>query len=144
MNSYVGQSDDPSLYLIRVSGKVIFVKCGADILLKGMRLNLFAEAICPICGNKTFLQIRGGRVEDSEPDTAVLHVVEIQTAPRMICVSCEASHVFHKETCLRTWLSTYRGLPGSIYTPAAYIDHARAIDSNLGNQSHTDNQLRLS
>ncbi len=132
MKACVGVSLNPSLYLIRVSGEVVFVGCGADIILNGLSLDLFGEATCPTCQAKVFLQLRGGRVEDLEPDTAVLYVVETQTAPGTVCVACESSHLFDKEACLRRWLSSYRGLPGSIYTPTAYTDHARAIKSKVG------------
>ncbi len=125
----IGASPSPSRYRIRVASVEIPVKCGPDILLNGLRRNLEGEADCPICQKPIRFRIENTRVEDLEPSQAVLHAVESQEGPGRLCVTCEASHIFDREECLRAWLSNYRGTPGSSYRLQDYMEHIITVES---------------
>jgi hypothetical protein len=59
----------------------VYVKCGADILINGLKTDPTAEARCPSCGNVTRFHIDNRRIEDLAPKDTTLHVVEIQLGP---------------------------------------------------------------
>jgi len=67
--------------MILPKGGEVYVKCGADILINGLKTNLGAEARCPVCGNVTRFHIDNRRIENLAPKDPTLHVVEIQLGP---------------------------------------------------------------
>src|SRR5207245_9642763 len=78
----VGFSDKPTLYrMILPQRGDVYVKCGADILLNGLKTDLRAEARCPVCGNVTRFRVDQRRIEDLAPKSPMLHVVEFEMSP---------------------------------------------------------------
>jgi len=118
----VGFSDRPTLYrMILPQRGDVYVKCGADILLNGLKTDLGAEARCPICGNVTCFHIVKRRVEDLVPKDPMLHVVEFGMGAGHVGVECESTHIFDKKDCLTKWLSTYSGKPGLVISLPEYV-----------------------
>ena len=118
----VGFSDKPTLYrMILPQGGDVYVKCGADILLNGLKTDLGAEARCPVCGHVTRFHIVKRRVEDLAPKDSMLHVVESEMGAGHVGVECESTHIFDKKDCLTKWLSTYTGKLGLVFSLPEYM-----------------------
>ncbi|OLE83593.1 MAG: hypothetical protein AUF79_18350 [Crenarchaeota archaeon 13_1_20CM_2_51_8] len=100
----------------------VYVKCGADILLNGLKTDLRAEARCPVCGNVTRFRVDQRRIEDLAPKSIMLHVVEFEMSPGHLGVECESTHIFDEKDCLTKWLSTYTGKPGRVISLPEYMD----------------------
>ena len=92
----VGFSNTPTLYrMILPQRGDVYVKCGADILLNGLKTDLKAEARCPVCGSVTRFQVIQKRIEDLTPKDPILHVVEFDMRPEHLGgVECESTHIF--------------------------------------------------
>ncbi len=118
-----GYSASPTRYPLNIQGEVAFVRCGADILLNGMRSDLAGEARCLVCDEVIRLQVSAGRVREMEPSEALLYVVEVESGGGTICVECEGSNLFNSQECLNRWLLTYPGHSGRVYRPQDYLDH---------------------
>ena len=66
----VGFSDKPTLCrMILPQRGDVYVKCGADILLNGLKTDLGAEARCPVCGYVTRFHIVRGESKILRPRT---------------------------------------------------------------------------
>ncbi len=118
----VGFSDKPTLYrMILPRRGDVYVKCGADILLNGLKTDLRAEARCPICGNVTSFYIDNRGIENLAPKDPVLHVVEFKMGPGHLGVECESTHIFDEKDCLTKWLSTYEGKQGRVASLPEYM-----------------------
>ncbi len=77
----VGSSTTPTLYRMILAKKGdVYVKCGADILINGLKTDLRAEAQCPVCGTITRFNVDNRRVKDLAPKDPTLHVVELVLA----------------------------------------------------------------
>jgi len=100
----------------------VYVKCGADILLNGLKTDLRAEARCPVCGNVTRFRVDQRRVEDLAPKSPMLHMVEFEMSPGHLGVECESTHIFDEKDCLTKWLSTYTGKPGRVISLPEYMN----------------------
>ncbi len=120
--TFMGAPPTSTMYRIKAPGIEALLPCGADILLKGLQYDLDAEARCPTCGSATSFRIRARRIEDLQPPTALLNVVELHTEPGTTCILCEATHIFDRQACLRRWVSGYTGLPGLATGLQDYID----------------------
>jgi hypothetical protein len=99
----------------------VYVKCGADILINGLKTDLRAEARCPSCGNITpfpHTQWAGRRSCSQRPK---LHVVELKSGQGHLSIECKSTHIFDKKDCLTKWLSTYTGRPGLITSLPEYM-----------------------
>ena len=118
----VGFSPTPTLYRIVLAeiGEV-YLRCGADILLNGLKTNLEAEARCPVCGAITSFCVAEKRIEDLTPRDPTLHVVEFEMEPGHLCVECQSTHIFDKKECLNKWQSTYAGKPGRVISLPEYM-----------------------
>ncbi len=99
----------------------VYVKCGADILLNGLKTDLRAEARCPVCGNVTRFHVAERRIEDLAPKDPTLHVVEFEVGPGHLGVECESTHIFDRKDCLNKWLSNHTGTPGSVISLHEYM-----------------------
>jgi len=108
--------------MILPDGADVYVKCGADILINGLKTDLRAEARCPICGTITSFHIDNKRIEDLAPKDPTLHVVEIQLGQGRLNIICDSTHIFDKKDCLTNWLSTYAGKPGLVVSLPEYMD----------------------
>jgi len=118
----VGFSDKPTLYrMILPQRGDVYVKCGADILLNGLKTDLGAEARCPVCRYVTRFHIVKRRVEDLAPKNPMLHVVELGLGAGHVGVECESTHIFDKKDCLTKWLSTYTGKQGLVLSLPEYM-----------------------
>jgi len=118
----VGFSDKPTLYrMILPRRGDVYVKCGADILLNGLKTDLRAEARCPICGNVTSFYIDNRGIENLAPKDPVLHVVEFKMGPGHLGVECESTHIVDEKDCLTKWLSTYEGKQGRVASLPEYM-----------------------
>ncbi len=113
---------------MNIQGEVAFVRCGADILLSGIRNDLIGEARCPMCDEVVRLQVSKGRVIALAPSEALLYVVEVESGGGAICVECEGSHLFDSEERLNRWLRTYTGHAGSAFKLQEYLDHCAKMD----------------
>ena len=100
----------------------VYVKCGADILINGLNLDLRAEARCPVCATVTRFHIGNRRIEELVPQDPTLHVVEIQLGQGRLSIICDSTHIFDKKDCLTSWLSTYTGKPGLVVSLPDYMD----------------------
>jgi Alkylmercury lyase len=100
----------------------VYVKCGADILLNGLKTDLRAEARCPVCGNVTRFHVDQRRIADLSPKDPMIHVVEFEMEPGHLGVECESTHIFDKKDCLTKWLSTYTGRQGRVFSLLEYMD----------------------
>ena len=119
----VGFSKTPTSYrMILPERGDVYVRCGADILINGLRIDLRAEARCPVCGTVTRFHIHNRRVEDLAPKDPTLHVVEIQMGHGRLNIICNSTHIFDKKDCLTDWLSTYTGKPGLVISLPEYMD----------------------
>ena len=119
----VGFSDKPTLYrMILPQRGDVYVKCGADILLNGLKTDLEAEARCPVCGYLTRFHIAKRGIEDLAPKDPMLHVVEFGMREGHVGVECESTHIFDKKDCLTKWLSTYTGKPGLVISLPEYMN----------------------
>ncbi len=123
----IGWSPVPTRYRITSPKGHVYVRCGADVLLNGMRSDIDADARCPVCGNSIRFGVRVHRIVDLEPPEALLHVVEIP-GPN-VSIECASTHIFDKETCQRSWLGDYRGRPGSTYSLQGYLNHRVAMQT---------------
>ncbi len=119
----IGISHSPSPYKIRMAGTEYNLRCGADIVLNGLQGDLEGESTCIVCGSKVRLKMQGSKLSQIEPGTAILHVVEIPGGPGRLQVDCEATPLFDKDECLRSWLRGYNGKAGTVYKPDEYVDH---------------------
>jgi Alkylmercury lyase len=118
----VGFSETPTLYHMTLPNRGdVYVKCGADILLNGLKTDFKAEARCPVCAYVTRLQVVQGRIEDLVPKDPMLHVVEVEVESGHLNVECESTHIFDRKDCLKTWLSTYAGKPGLVISLPEYM-----------------------
>jgi hypothetical protein len=99
----------------------VYVKCGADILINGLKTDLKAEARCPSCGNVTRFHIHNRRIEDLTPSDPTLHVVEIELGPGRLSIECKSTHIFDKKDCLTKWLPNYTGKPGLVTSLPEYM-----------------------
>ena len=118
----VGFSEKPTLYrMILPQRGDVYAKCGADILLNGLKTDLRAEARCPICGNVTSFYIDNRGIENLAPKDPVLHVVEFKMGPGHLGVECESTHIFDEKDCLTKWLSTYEGKQGRVASLPEYM-----------------------
>ena len=118
----VGFSNTPTLYrMILPQRGDVYVKCGADILLNGLKIDLKAEARCPVCGSVTRFQVVQKRIEDLTPKDPMLHVVEFDMRPGHLGVECESTHIFDIKDCLTKWLSTYPGKQGLVVSLPDYM-----------------------
>ncbi len=124
----IGWSPVPTRYRLTSPRGYIYGRCGADLLLNGLRGDVDAEAGCPVCANFIRFGVRVHRVVDLEPPEALLHVVEIP-GPN-ISIECASSHIFDSEICQRSWLESYRGSPGSTYSLQGYLDHRLAMQTS--------------
>src|SRR3989442_2715819 len=103
----VGFSKTPTSYrMILPERGDVYVKCGADIVINGVKTDLRAEARCPVCRSVTRFRIDNKRIEDFAPKDPTLHVVELELGPGRLSIKCEATHIFDKKDCLTKWLST--------------------------------------
>ncbi len=118
----VGASATPTRYKITTPEGEHHVRCGADLLLNGIRFDVKAEGRCPVCENIVQFQVRQRRVHELTPETAILHTVEVPMDNGRIGIECEGSPLFDKGDCLHAWLSTYKGRPGSIIKPQEFLD----------------------
>ncbi len=119
----VGFSDTPTLYrMILPERGDVYVKCGADILINGLKTDLSAEAQCPSCENITRFHIDNRQIEDLAPQDPMLHVIEIEEGPGRLSIKCESTHIFDKKDCLTNWLSAYTGKPGLVISLPGYMD----------------------
>jgi hypothetical protein len=100
----------------------VYVKCGADILINGVKTDLRAEARCPVCGTVTRFHIDNGRVEELTPRDPTLHVVEFESGPGRLSIKCDSTHIFDKKDCLTIWLSTYTRKPGLVISLPDYME----------------------
>ena len=100
----------------------VYVKCGADILINGLKTDLRAEARCPVCGTVTRFHIENRRIERLAPEDPTLHVVEIQLGQGRLNIICDSTHIFDKKDCLTKWLSTYTGKPGLVISLPEYMN----------------------
>ena len=118
----VGFSATPTFYRIVLAemGEV-YLKCGADILINGLKTNLEAEARCPVCGAITSFRLAEKLIEDLTPRDPTLHVVEFEMEPGHLRVECKSTHIFDKKECLSKWRSTYSGKPGRIMSLPEYM-----------------------
>ena len=117
----IGWSPVPTRYRLTSSKGEIYVRCGADLLLNGLRNDVDAEAKCPVCGNPVRFGVRVHQVINLEPLEALLHVVE-HPGPTA-GIECESTPLFDKKDCLRLWLETYKGPKGSVHTPQNFTDY---------------------
>ncbi len=118
----VGFSNTPTLYrMILPQRGDVYVRCGADILLNGLKTDLGAEAQCPVCGSVTRFHIAQRQIEDLAPKDPSLHVVEFEVGLRQLRIECESTHIFDKKDCLNKWLSTYTGKPGLVIPLPEYM-----------------------
>jgi len=99
----------------------VYVKCGADILINGLKTDLRAEARCPVCGTVTRFYIDNRGIENLAPKDPVLHVVEFKMGPGHLGVECESTHIFDEKDCLTKWLSTYEGKQGRVASLPEYM-----------------------
>src|SRR6266699_3033717 len=107
----VGFSDTPTLCrMILPQRGDVYVMCGADILINGLKIDLRAEARCPICGTVTRFHIDNRRIED------------LASGPGRLSIECKSTHIFDKKDCLTKWLSTYTGKPGLVISLSQYMD----------------------
>jgi len=118
----VGFSKTPTSYrMILPERGDVYVKCGADILLNGLKTDLRAEARCPVCGSVTSFHIDQREIEDLAPKDPRLHVVEFKMGPGHLGVECESTHIFDKKDCLIKWLSTYSGKQALVVSLPEYM-----------------------
>ncbi len=118
----IGFSNAPTLYrMILPERGDVYVRCGADILLNGLKTDLKAEAQCPVCGSVTRFRVVQKRIEDLAPKEPSLHVVEFRTSTGRLSVECESTHIFDGKDCLAKWLSTYTGRPGLVISLPEYM-----------------------
>jgi alkylmercury lyase-like protein len=120
----VGFSATPTLYHIVLAERGdVYLKCGADILLNGLKTNLEAEARCPVCETVTRFLITERQIERLIPKNPILHVVEFEMSLGHLGVECKSTHIFDKKECLNKWLSTYTGKPGRIMSLPEYMGY---------------------
>jgi Alkylmercury lyase len=118
----IGYSTTPTLYHIVLADRGdVYLKCGADILLNGLRTNLKAEAQCPVCGTITSFRVTEKRLEGLTPKAPTLHIVEFEMEPGHLAVECKSTHIFDKKECLKKWQSSYTGKPGKVMSLAEYM-----------------------
>jgi len=118
----VGFSKTPTQYrMILPQRGDVYVKCGADILINGLKTDLRAEARCPLCENITLFRIDNRRIKDLAPSDPTLHVLELGLGPGRLGIDCESTHIFDKKDCLTKWLSTYAGKQGLVVSLPDYM-----------------------
>ncbi len=94
------------------SGRKANLRCGADILLIGMYQDVKGEAICPVCGAKTEVVVKGRRVVSVKPGSAQLHYVVDDGSK--FSIRCDETFIFDRKECLERWLPSYQGNPGVV------------------------------
>lgn len=133
MAPLIGESPVPTRYRIEVNGAGAFVRCGADILLNGLRQDLKAEARCPTCDRAIKFTVHRKRVERLEPAGALLHVVEVPWEPGF-GILCEATQIFDRDECLLRWSEGYAGPGGEVVSLQGYLDRCSYRFSRAGGQ----------
>ena len=128
----IGASVTTTPYKIRTLRAEHYLRCGADILLNGIQMDIEGEARCVVCGDVTSLKMSEGAIRTVDPSTAVLHVVEIPRESGRPSILCEASPLFDKENCLRVWLESYDGRKGLVLKPQEFLDRMVRMMSNVG------------
>ncbi len=122
----IGFSHTPTLYHIVLPERGdAYLKCGADLLLNGLKTDLKAEAQCPVCATTTRFSITERAIRDLAPKHPILHVVEFEMSPGHLGVECKSTHIFDKKECLHKWQSTYAGKPGRITSLLEYMDYLK-------------------
>lgn len=124
-NKIIGYSKTPTRYRMTSITGDNFVRCGADLLLNGLKGDLKAEGQCPVCNQKITFNILGQHILDLKPKTTRIHVVEMSLASGKLGICCEDTHLFDREKCLNQWLSNYTGQPGISSTPQKYLERLK-------------------
>src|SRR5260370_18532225 len=128
----VGFSKTQTSYRIILPEKEdVYLKCGADILINGLKTDLRAEARCPVCGTVTRFEIDNRRIKDLAPKGPILYVVEIELGPGRLNIICDSTHIFDKKDCLTKWLSTYTGKPGLVISLPEYMGSLNKRHANV-------------
>ncbi len=123
----IGHSLTPTRYRLQTSSGEAYVKCGADILLNGLRFDLEGEARCPICEQPIRFRIQERQIKSLKPADALLYVVESSNGAGGICIiRCEATNIFDRRKCLLSWLGSYKDSGGTTYTLNEYLSRFRA------------------
>lgn len=128
----IGFSTTLTRYRITSPTGDISVRCGADLLLNGLRGDLTATGRCPICNQSIDFSISKGFLMNLKPKTTRIHVVEMSLASGKLGVCCEDTHLFDREQCLNEWLSDYAGRPGISSTPQKYLERLKDKLRNRG------------
>ncbi len=126
----IGKSLSATGYRMKRSESEDYVRCGADLVLNGIREDVEAHAQCPMCGAPVEFKVRNQRVEALNAQSSLLHVVERQLDSSRTWVECDGSPLFDKEECLQRWVKNYKGTVGKIYTLQGYLDHRLSICRN--------------
>jgi hypothetical protein len=127
----VGFSPTPTRYKLHWDGgNKESVYCGADILLNGLEGDLEGEGQCPVCLNRTRLVIANGKIDELDPQDAIIHVVEMRTKSGKIWIECESTHIFDKEECFQKWIARYSGKKGLVASVEDYHNRLTARRSN--------------
>src|SRR5712692_2439857 len=121
----IGFSTTPTRYRIASPTGGIFVRCGADLLLNGLRGDLKAEGQCPVCNQTIAFNVLEQRITDLNPKTTRIHVVEMSLASGKLGICCEDTHLFDRKECLNQWLSDYTGQRGISSTPQEYLERLK-------------------
>ncbi len=123
----IGLSMTPTLYRFRWKGRAgyEYTRCGADLLLNGLRADLEGEAKCPVCGTLTRLVIADGKIDGLDPGDAMIHVVEVPAGRGRIWIECEPTHIFDRRSCYEQWSLGYNGKKGLVATIRDYHDRLK-------------------
>ncbi len=119
----VGATFSETPYKIRTVQTEHYLRCGADILLNGLQQTIEGEAKCVVCARTVRLNMSKGNINTLDPETAILHLVEIPISEGKIRIECETTHLFDTEKCLRSWMTSYTGKPGTILRPQEFLNH---------------------
>ncbi len=127
----VGFSPTPTQYKIHWDGgNNEYVHCGADILLNGLAGDLEGEGKCPVCQSRTRLVIAKGKIDELDPQDAIIHVVEMPAKSGKIWIECESTHIFDKEECFQKWIAGDSGKNGLVASVEDYHNRLTARRSN--------------
>lgn len=121
----IGFSQTPTRYRMTSPGGDNFVRCGADLLLNGLRNDLKATGRCPVCNRPIEFSMRGRLLTNLKPEGTRIHVVEMSPALGKLGICCEDTHLFDREECEKQWLSEYTGQTGISTTPQKYLERLK-------------------
>ena len=137
MGRLVGETDaETTNKVVLDDGRSGSLSCAGDIHLTGLYSDAVGSAECPTCGRTIELAVRGRKVADLSPTTALLYYVRVALpSPTSFGIECETTNLFDRQSCLDEWLRSHPHVSGRTASPQGFIDEVVSVKSQGGGRA---------